>query len=112
MTKPIDHAVLQEHMAKLADAMKQIGEDAVTMHQGDQSDENVQRARVGGALGSTIGIMAQLFGIEITRAVLIDMVSGSVADQFWALQKQLADGAAAQGKSEQQAAPLAAHPGT
>ena len=85
----VDQATLQKHIEALVAAMKQIGDDARAMHDGD--GEDAERARVGGAIATAIGIACQTFGVARVKTVLHDFVSGPVCEQFWALQSQLAE---------------------
>lgn len=82
----IDQKKLTKHIEAVADALKQIGDDS------KEVDPNAEHDQVVGAvLATAIGCACQTYGVAKVRSVLGNFVSGSVSEQFWALQQKLHD---------------------
>jgi hypothetical protein len=80
----MDQKVVEKNIADLEAAIKALGETSKAMN-GQAGDRQV----IGAVLGASIGIAAQLYGVETVKAILHDFVTGELSAQFWALQSQL-----------------------
>lgn len=82
----MDQKKVEGHLRELEAAIKSLGETAKEMN-GGISDRSV----IGGVLAASVGIAAQLYGVQAVRTVLGDFVSGDASEQFWAMQQKLQD---------------------